>query len=284
MKPSHVILALIPLISCQQQETNTAWDYLFDGENLDQWDTYLGPAFGPNVTWDNIRDQKAIGHNNDLNGVFSIVPLDGEKVLRISGEIWGGIFTKNEFEDYHLQLQFKWGDQKWYPREAETDKRDSGLLYHGIGHHGENDLFWLKSQEFQIQEGDCGDFWGVGGTSVDIKASMRSDSAYYYDPKAGLSTFSEKSPIGRNCKKHPDNENKSGEWNTLDLYCLGGTSIHVVNDVVTMVLHNSRHQINDQEIPLTKGKIELQSEAAEVYYRNIRIRSISNLPDEMAGG
>ena len=275
-----VLICILTIFGCKQEENKTPdWTYLFDGKDLEQWDTYLGPGFGPEVSWENIESQPPIGYNNDTLGVFSIVDQDGEPVLRISGEIWGGIFTKRDFENYHLQLQFKWGDRKWYPREKPSDKRDSGLLYHGIGTHGANDLFWLKSQEFQIQEGDCGDFWGVGGTIIDVKAQMQMDSAYYYNPNAKLLTFSEQSEYGRNCKKQPDAENPSGEWNTIDLYCFEGTSVHMVNGIVTMVLHNSRHNTEDgQEVPLTKGKIELQSESAEVFYKDIRIRPIEGLP------
>ena len=274
-----LILALA--FGCKQVEKKDPdWTYLFDGDHLEQWDTYLGPRFGPGVNWENIASQPPVGYNNDTLGVFSIADLDGERVLRISGEVWGGIFTKQDFENYHLQLQFKWGERKWYPRDAPSDKRDSGLLYHGIGTHGENDLFWLKSQEFQIQEGDCGDYWGVAGTIMDIPAQMGKDSAYYYTPNAELLTFSEHSEYGRNCKKYPDAEKPSGEWNTIDLYCFEGTSVHMVNGTVTMVLRNSRHQTEDgKEVDLTRGKIELQSESAEVFYKDIRIQPITGLPE-----
>ncbi len=279
-----VLICIVTAFSCKRMEKKSPdWTYLFDGENLEQWDTYLGPHFGPGISWENIRSQPPIGHNTDTLGVFSIVDLEDEPVLRISGEVWGGIFTKREFENYHLQLQFKWGDKKWYPREASSDKRDSGLLYHGIGTHGENDLFWLKSQEFQIQEGDCGDFWGVAGTIMDIPAQMGKDSAYYYTPNAKPITFAEHSEYGRNCKKQPDAENPSGEWNTIDLYCFEGTSVHIVNGTVTMILYNSRHMEDGKEIPLTKGKIELQSESAEVFYKEIRIRPMEALPVEFTG-
>lgn len=275
-----VLICILTAFGCKQEENKISdWTYLFDGKNLEQWDTYLGPRFGPEISWENIKSQPPIGYSTDTLGVFSIVDQDDEPVLRISGEVWGGIFTKRDFENYHLQLQFKWGDRKWYPREKPSDKRDSGLLYHGIGTHGVNDLFWLKSQEFQIQEGDCGDFWGVAGTIIDVKAQMQMDSAYYYNPNAKLLTFSQQSEYGRNCKKQPDAEKPSGEWNTIDLYCFKGTSVHMVNGIVTMVLHNSRHNTEDgKEVPLTKGKIELQSESAEVFYKDIKIRPIEGLP------
>jgi hypothetical protein len=247
------------------------WQVLFDGSNLDTWDTYLG---APRMTGDTTK-LPPIGLNKDTS-VFTIVTLDNEKVLRVSGEIWGGLSTKQEFENYHLQLQFKWGQLRWYPKE--NDRRDSGLLYHGVGEHGVGDGFWLRSQEFQIQEEDCGDYWGVAGAGFDIKSTLNEDSVFQYDAQGILRTFNQDSEVGRHCKKFPDVEKTTGEWNTIDLYCYKGTSIHVMNGKVVMVLENSIQIDNDKRRDLTKGKIQLQSESAEIFYRNIQIRHIDRIP------
>lgn len=265
-----IFSVLFILVTCSPPAKEN-WEVLFDGSSLDGWDSYLG---APRMK-DDTTVYQPIGLNTDTS-VFKIVNLDGESVLRVSGEIWGGISTKREFENYHLQLQFKWGTLRWYPKE--NDRRDSGLLYHGVGEHGVGDGFWLRSQEFQIQEEDCGDYWGVAGAMFDIKASLNADSIYQYDPKGALLTFSQHSPTGRHCKKYPDAEKPSGEWNTIDLYCFKNTSVHVMNGVVVMVLENSRQSNNDLETELSKGKIQLQSEAAEVFYRNIKITPIESLP------
>jgi hypothetical protein len=53
----------------------------------------------------------------------------------------------------------------------------------------------------------------------------------------------------------------------------------VVNGVVTMILHNSRQLDEGKETPLIKGKIQIESEGSEVFYRNIRIKFIDKLPD-----
>ena len=76
-------------------------------------------------------------------------------------------------------------------------------------------------------------------------------------------------------------EKPNGEWNTLELICLGQKSIHVVNGEVVMVLENSREKLPDGSYkPLTNGKIQLQSEAAEAFYRNLQIRQITEIPAE----
>lgn len=56
-------------------------------------------------------------------------------------------------------MQFKWGELKFAPRLKS--KRDSGLLYHAVGEQGYEGGFWMRSHELQVQETDCGDYWGV---------------------------------------------------------------------------------------------------------------------------
>jgi hypothetical protein len=45
-----------------------------------------------------------------------------------------------------------------------------------------------------------------------------------------------------------------------------------------MVLYHNKQLENGQELPLTKGKIQIQSEGAEVFYRLIKIQQIDQLP------
>lgn len=273
MKSTSSLILVILIIQLSCSPSKTKWDYLFNGEDLDKWETYIGPRFDTSI---NTYDTIPVGLNNDPAGVFSLVDLENEKVLRISGENFGGISTLKEFENYHLQLQFKWGTDKWVPRKVW--KRDSGVLYHCNGPHAGDGRFWMRSQEFQVQEGDCGDYWGVAGAIMDIRAEKDSTGKYIYNKDGELTTFGAKSPNGRNCKKYPDAENPYGEWNTLEIYCFENTSYHFVNGVLTMVLENSRQLVDGEENTLTRGKIQLQSEGAELFYKNIRIRSIDELP------
>jgi hypothetical protein len=250
---------------------------LFNGKDLSGWDVYIGSAY------DTIAKKFAgdrMGLNKDPLNVFSVVTEDGKQAIRVSGERFGGISTVQEFKNYHLRLEFKWGKLKWHPKRNE--KRDSGLLYHAVGEHGADGGFWMRSQEFQIQEGDCGDYWGVAGGIADVPA-VRIGQKFVYTPGSPLQPFSEKGPNGRNCVKNPDGEKPTGQWNVIDLYCFGDTSVHVVNDKVTMILYNSRQQSGASEEPLVKGKIQLQSEGAELFYRNLQIEKISALPKYIVG-
>ena len=249
---------------------------LFNGKDLSGWDVYIG---SPYDTVQHKFTGTPLGLNNDPLKVFSVVVEDGKPAIRVSGERFGGISTTGSYKNYHLRLEFKWGKLKWQPKQ--NAKRDSGLLYHAVGNHGADGGFWLRSQEFQIQEGDCGDYWGVAGGIADVPAVRQGENKFVYTPGSPLLAFREKGPNGRNCIKNPDGEKPYGQWNVIDLYCLEGTSVHVVNDIVTMILYNSRQSEGDKEVGLTEGKIQLQSEGAELFYRNLRVEEIKSIPKQL---
>jgi hypothetical protein len=268
-----VLLVFIVFPFGCQNENNNDWQSLFNGKDLSGWDTYIGPSFD---SINGKRDTTSPGLNNDSLKVFSVAQEDGQPALRVSGERFGGVSTQEEFENYHLKLEFKWGSLTWPPRKDK--KRDSGVLYHAVGVHGADFGFWMRSQEFQVQEKDCGDYWGVAGGIFDIPVTMIDSTNYQYDASGKLITFSATSPQGRHCIKNPDAENPTGEWNSLEVYCYGDTSVHVVNNHVVMVLYHSRQADNGKETALKKGKLQLQSEGAEIFYRNIAIQSIKKIP------
>ena len=272
----YLFFLLCVLLTLNIAAQNNKWVTLFNGKNLNGWDTYLGPPLDSNG---NKLSEVPIGLNIDPNNVFTIVEQNGEKIIRISGEDWGGISTRNEYANFRFQLMFKWGKPTW--KSKKNKKRDSGLLYFAIGKHGADYGAWMRSQEFQIEETNSGDYWGVAGGMQDIPAIKRSETEYVYDPNGELYTFSANSKIGRHCIKKEDAENPSGEWNTLDLYCFGDTSVHVINGKVMMVLYHSSQLENDKAIPLTKGKFQIQSEGAEVFYKQIRYQPINAIPAEL---
>jgi hypothetical protein len=138
----------------------------------------------------------------------------------------------------------------------------------------------MRSHEFQVQEGDCGDYWGVAGTAFDVPATRKGES-YVFDMVGPLTEFSEKSSVGRHVVKKLDAEKPSGEWNVVDIYCVGETAVHVLNGQVVMVLYKSRQYTPEGVIPLTEGKIQIQSEGAEVFYRRMVVEGATTVPKEL---
>ena len=275
-QPTITLIAVVAILCSTSFTPPFRKITLFNGKDLTGWDVYIGPAY------DSVSKKFAGergGLNNDPLKVFSVVTEDGKPAIRVSGERFGGISTLSSYKNYHLRLEFKWGKLKWHPKRNE--KRDSGLLYHAVGEHGADGGFWMRSQEFQIQEGDCGDYWGVAGGIADVPAVKTGDKKFVYTAGSPLLSFKEHGPNGRNCTKNPDAEKPSGQWNVIDLYSFGDTSVHVVNDQVTMILFNSRQAEGENELPLTSGKIQLQSEGAELFYRNLVLEEIKSLPKKL---
>lgn len=267
------------------------WTPLWNGRDFDGWTTWLArPEPGSDVPGlpkgPNGRYTEPIGSNRDPLKVFTVAPnVDGRPAIRISGEVFGELRTTRSFQDYHLTLQFKWGEKKWPPREAAATPRDSGLLYHVHAEPGAEGRTWARSIELQIQEHDVGDLYAIGSV-IAVKAKPRQGAQptlYVYDP-AGVWTYFSQSPgqSGR-CVKDPDNERPTGEWNTVELVCLGQDCIHIVNGKVVMRLHAPTRIDTPHPAPVTSGPIILQSEGAEIFYRDIAFRPIRAIPPAYAG-
>jgi len=261
------------------------WTDLFATNPNKNWDVFIGAPHATVKDLDDVdptsngKNTEPLGLNKDPKEVFVFKKVKDENVLHISGEIYGALISKQEFENYHLKLQFKWGDKVWEPRLLR--KRDSGILYHSQGSYTSFWNVWMASQEFQVQETDVGDYYGLVNVLIDIPSEKKEgEKEFKYLKKGDLNSFSSLQRFPPNhCNKGFDNEKPHGEWNTLELICYEGTSLHIVNGKVVMALYNSKYRnAENQIVPLTKGRIQIQSEAAEVYYKNVQIKSINSIP------
>lgn len=262
------------------------WIPLWNGRDFTGWSTWLNKPHRSVQVEGLKRDEdgrylEAIGHDRDPLQVFTIAPdVDGQPAIHISGECFGELRSKQPLQDYHLSLQFKWGEAKWPPRDKEETPRDSGLLYHVHAESGAEGRNWSRSIELQIQEGDTGDLWAVG-SAIAVRSTHHKENdfpTYTYDPKGIWNFFSQVPGRDGRCIKFPDAEKARGEWNTVELICLGRESIHIVNGVVVMRLHGPTRIDTPTPQPVTSGPIILQSEGAEIFYRDIRYRTISEVP------
>ncbi len=228
---------------------------------------------------DNVHDGTPLGLNNDIKSVFSVISENGELVLKITGEVYGGLTTKESYENYHLSIMFKWGDKKWAPRLKAL--RDSGILYHCYGEHGRFWKTWKTSLEYQVQETDMGDFISIGGSAaspkigapqVEIRGS-KGIKRNKYDPNSNK--YLKK--IGYT-SAYTESDEPHGAWNHLEIYVVRNDAVHVVNGEVVMVVENAK--THDGKI-LDKGQIQIQSEAAECYYKQAAITGIKKFPKKI---
>src|ERR1041385_4765671 len=118
-------------------QPKSEWKRLFNGKDLSDWDKYLATSNGEIVP------------NHDPKNVFTVMNLQGETVIHVSGETYGAITTRDEFENFHARLEFKWGDKRWPPRA--TVGRDSGLLNCCVGNPNPG-TGWMTSIENNIME------------------------------------------------------------------------------------------------------------------------------------
>jgi hypothetical protein len=181
------------------------------------------------------------GKNNDPEKVFNIE--NGQ--LHISGKEFGYICTEKEYTNFHLAVEFKWGVKKYPPRDADSVRRDNGICYYVPAET--KDFVWPRSIECQIQEGDVGDIWLIDQTTITVRGARTRPDSFV------------------RVVKYKDAERPTGEWNRVEVIANRGKIRYLVNG----------EQVNEGEDPsLTKGKILVQSEGAEIYYRKIEIEEL----------
>ncbi len=192
---------------------------LFNGKNLDGWHSFL----------------------TDKNAEPAKNFLIEDNMLHVVGKDLGYVITEKGYNNYHLKVDFKWGERRWGSRT--TAKRDAGVCYNIP--KNEPDSIWPQSIECQIQEGDVGDFWLLGFSTIKVNGIQNKPANH------------------TRMEKQKDAEKPYGEWNTVEIISYKGKCVHIVNGVVVNV---------GDEASTALGRILLQSEYAEVYYKNVKLR------------
>ena len=209
---------------------------LFNGHDLSGFDTFL----------------KSKGLNDDPDHVFQVE----QGVIHVSGTEMGYIITKQDYQNYYLKAEFKWGEGTFAPREGQA--RDSGILYNTQGEQ----KVWPRSVEFQINEGCTGDFWLTDGAALTGKDGKRVTGPPGNAVK--IDRFNKgpwKNIVGY---RDPANEVEKphGQWNVVELVNQNG---HVKQYVNGKLVNEGTDAFP------SSGKILFQSEGAEVFFRNIKL-------------
>ncbi len=158
-------------------------------------------------------------------------------ILRCTGKPSGYIRTdRDDFENYKLTLQYRWPEG--------TEGGNNGVLVHtsDAGALG----IWPRSIEVQLMKGNAGDFWVIG-TDLDVpnEESRKNDR--------------------RHVNLTDDSEKPIGEWNTLEIICRGDQiRVSVNGDVVNEA----------SNCTATKGAICLQSEGAQIEFRDVKLQPL----------
>ncbi len=271
----HFALACFALLPAAHSASAGEWRPLLD-EQLSQFDVYLSYRGDQimSVIQGKAPSLEPVGLNPPHQTVFTVSLRDGGPVLRISGEIYGCLSTREAFSNYHLRAKYQWGEKVWEPRL--TEPKDSGILYHSRGDFGVDYWkSWAQAQEMNVMEHNTGEYWTIGNVAIDIRARPGAGvgDVPRWDPQAPWRVF-----------RSPDNhalagsdEERPGEWNDIELVCHQDRCVHIVNGKVVMALKNAR-TVGENAAPMTGGKLQIQSEAAEVFFRDIEIRAIRAMP------
>lgn len=191
-------------------------------------------------------EEIALFNGNDMSGWTHVLDDPSKKledvwsvrdgVIVCQGNPSGYIQTDKEYENYVLELEWKWG--------PEVKNGNSGVLVHATDPKALG--VWPRSLECQLASKNAGDFWVIGTT------------AKVNDPKT-------RTHDRRTVNLTDDSEKPMGEWNKYVIVCAGNTVTCIVNgDVVNYAW----------DVSQTKGKIALQSEGAEIHFRNIKLHTL----------
>ncbi len=160
--------------------------------------------------------------------------------IRCQGSVNGYLRTEKDHGDYVLKVQWKWGDKV----HTKSGVRNSGVFVHVVG----PDKIWPRAVEAQLMAGHAGDFWLVDGFKLTVDPKRQ-------DPKVPRHYFRMKDGV----------EKKIGEWNQYEITCKGGTVRLVINGQLVNV---------GTDAEVTRGGILLQSEGAEIYFRNVELKQL----------
>lgn len=222
---------------------------LFNGENLDGWDIICADSDATDkCDYFVVEDGKIHVYKNEADG---------------TRQSFAALVTEESFSRYHLSLEYKWGEKKFIPRHDFV--RDSGIMYHLFG----EERIWPDSLEYQIQEGDTGDLWIIGARA----SSKVSNVTRGYFSEGELLTLGENQRYSR---VHRELCWEKPGWNHVEMLVDGANAIFMLNGkVVNEVIDAGYRDLATGEWrPLTEGKILLQAEGAEIFFRDIVLRPL----------
>ncbi|MDF1740165.1 MAG: DUF1080 domain-containing protein [Verrucomicrobiales bacterium] len=221
--------------------------------------------------------------------------FDNDGNLFVSGKGMGYIRTAKAYEEYHLVMEYMWGERTLAGRADRA--RDCGLLIHAYGPDGAYGNTWMSCIESQLIEGGSGDVLvlatknddgSIDPTSVTATVTRDRDGEPVWDPKGESETFpAEGKTMARINWQHRDPdwadvkgfrgpnevENQVGEWNRMEVICKGDTMTILLNGIKVNEVTNCKP---------SSGFIGLQTELAECHIRRLELHPIGSYSEKWA--
>lgn len=152
------------------------------------------------------RETIQLFNGKDFHGLYTFLKGRGvrrepddvflveEGMIHVTGEGRGYIATENQYRDYHLTVEYKWGRQD----DGSGYVRNAGVLVHGTGADGGHSSgVWMASLEVQLAQGCEGDLIVIRGKTDDgqpIKVDMASEVRVAEDGKTRWQAGGQKVP------------------------------------------------------------------------------------------
>ncbi|WP_434035594.1 3-keto-disaccharide hydrolase [Formosa sp. 4Alg 33] len=252
----------VPLLAQDQSNSKVldkdGFETLFNGKNFDGW--YLKLRNG-----DDVLAKKVFAIENDMVHVFNDAFPDEYELNTGENNTHGLFYTKKTYSKYILKFEYKWGSR--VANNFERWQYDAGVYYHIT-----NDAVWPTGIEYQVRydqttkRNHTGDL--IRPKDVTYDWYRAKDSETYLHPKQGGVLDTSKSWLHhatptRNFKALDD------QWNQCEIIVMGDKyTIHKLNgDIVNMAFN----------LNPSSGIIGFQSETAEIYYRDIKIKEFDEV-------
>ncbi|MDF1861864.1 MAG: DUF1080 domain-containing protein [Verrucomicrobiales bacterium] len=221
--------------------------------------------------------------------------LNEDGHLDVSGEGMGYVRTDQAYRDYHLVVEYKWGERTLATRADRA--RDCGFLIHAYGKDGAYGKTWMSCIEAQLIEGGSGDILVLGSkqedgsidpTSVTATVTRDRDGEPVWDPEGKAEVFpAEGKTMARINWQHRDPdwadvkgyrgakdiENPLGEWNRMEVICRADKMTIYLNGQLINEVTNCHP---------SEGYIGLQSEYAECLIRRLELHPLDSFSEKWA--
>ncbi len=241
------------IISLFLLENNKNWVELFNGNNLDGWEIKItGYKLGKN-------------YRNTFKVQDGAIKVSYEDYKKFGGRFGHIFYTKNEFQNYVLSLDYKFSGEHLKGAPGWSIKNSGVML------HSQNPYTMLKNQEFPVSA-EAQLLGGIGSgdrttgniCTPGIDVDINNIKAENHCINSKSMTYDDK-------------------WVNIKIIVYSDSLIHHVVESDT-VLTYSNLRVGGEFIPknyqrrvgesLKKGYISLQSEGHPVAFRNIKIREI----------
>jgi hypothetical protein len=223
----------------------------------------LFPSDGDGVKFSRSFEDKARDYSAaELDGIFQ---LEGGEIhvyrdWKHAAAPFAMLVTADEYENCVIELEYQWGERRFVPRADQ--KRDAGLLFFVR----KPEQVWPPCVECQIQETDSGDIW-----SIYSMVSVRLDESKSFDPQSEPQTLGQTQDFTGINRRDADAHEVPG-WNTIRVELRDGAGKYYLNGKLVNAFEKAFEKDGSS---LTRGRIAIQAEGAELTYRNVRV---SRLP------